>query len=224
MMIDLILKYLSSKQEIKIPGFGIFHKKDSPAFYDEKSAALLPPGKELFFEVDFNLKDENFTQFLSQQKSLSLPESQSKIVELTNYWKSTLENKKELEIPELGIFYVNDTNLVFKGNRFNTENPDNFGLEEVNLTELKNNPKDFNSPKTSDYKKSKNKLWWLFFIIPTAVIVYYATQSPELIFGKKSFHDLNKVKTNKTVKKDSLKKATLKTDSISLKNKTNAQK
>lgn len=224
MMIDLILKYLSSKQEVKIPGFGIFHKKDSPAFYDEKSAALLPPGKELFFEVDFNLKDENFTQFLSQQKSLSLPESQSKIVELTNYWKSTLENKKELEIPELGTFYVNDTNLVFKGNRFNTENPDNFGLEEVNLTELKNNPKDFNSPKTSDYKKSNNKLWWLFFIIPTAIIVYYATQSPELIFGKKSFHDLNKVKTNKTVKKDSLKKATLKTDSISLKNKTNAQK
>ena len=224
MMTDLILKYLSAKKEIKIPGFGFFYQKDSPAYYDEKSTALLPPGKELFFEVDFNLKDENFIQFVSQQKSLSLAESQSKIVELTNYWKSTLENKKELEIPELGTFYVNDTNLVFKGKRFNTENPDNFGLEEVNLTELKNNPKDFNSLKTSDYKKSNNKLWWLFFIIPTAIIVYYATQSPELIFGKKSFQSLNKIKMNKIVKKDSLKKIPFKIDSISPKNTTNAQK
>ena len=223
-MTDLILKYLSREKEAKISGFGIFYLKDSPAFYDEKSASLLPPGKEFFFDVEFDLKDENFTHFYADQKNLSFSESFTKIEETTNYWKSTLENKKELEIPELGNFYVNDDSLVFKGKRFPNQNPDNFGLEEVNLAKLKNNFTNNIQPSSENYKKSNNKLWWLFLIIPTAVVIYYATQNPELIFGKKSFQNLNKTKTNSIIKKDSLKNKTVKMDSLSPKNTANAQK
>lgn len=224
MMTDLILKYLLINGEVKVPGFGIFQQRDSPAFYDEKLVALLPPGKELFFEVNFDLKDQSFVQFLATQKGLSISESTNKLSELTNYWKSTLENKKEFTLPEFGDFFVNDEGVVFKGKRFTTENPDNFGLEEVNLEQLKNKATNSTANSDTDYKTTSNKLWWLLLIIPAAVIVYFASQNPELIFGKKSFQNLNKVKTNPVLKNDSLKNKTLKTDSISLKNTRNAQK
>ena len=96
-------------------------------------------------------------------------------------------------------------------------------MEEVNLAELKNKTTKVATTLNTDYKTSNNKFWWLFIIIPTAVIVYFATQNPELIFGKKSFPHLNKTKSN-PLKKDSFKNKTLKTDSISLKNTANAQK
>jgi nucleoid DNA-binding protein len=224
MMTELVLKYLLNKKEVKIPGFGTFLKRASPAFYDEKLASLLPPGNELFFSVDFDLKDESFIHFLSEQKNISFFESQSKILELTNYWKSTLESKKEIELSGLGIFYISDDHLVFKGKRFTTENPDNFGLEEVNLENLKNKTTNFESGSNTYYKKSSNNLWWLFFIIPTALIVYYTAKNQELIFGKISFQNLNKTKKNPFIQKDSFKKPTVKMDSIALKNTANAQK
>lgn len=224
MMTDLILKYLSLNNQVKISGFGIFYQKDSPAFYDETTAALLPPGKELFFTVDFDLKDNEFARFFAGQKNMTIGESEAKILETANYWKSTLENNKELEIPELGNFYVNDTELVFKGKRLITHNPDNFGLEEVNLSQLKKSTFTEISSEPNDYKKSTNKVWWLLFILPAAVIIYYATQNPELIFGKKSFPQPNKIKSNPVSKKDSLKNKTVKMDSVSLKNTQNAQK
>ncbi|MGS0748394.1 hypothetical protein [Halpernia sp. GG3] len=218
-MTDLILKYLVTRGEVKIPGFGIFQHRDSPAFYDEKSAAFLPPGKEFFFDVDFDLKDESIVHYLSVQKNISVSESNSKIKELTSYWKSSLENKKEFTLPELGSFFINDNSLVFKGKRFTTKNPDNFGLEEVNLAQLKNKHNNLITNSNTDYRTSNNKLWWLFFIIPTAAIIYFASQNPDLIFGKKSFQNSNKIKMNPIKKKQSLK-----TDSISLKNTANAQK
>ena len=224
MMTDLISKYLLTYSAVKIPGFGTFLQKNSQAFYDEKSAALLPPAKELFFEVYFDLRDEDFAQFFATQKNLSLSESHAKIKEFTDYWKSTLEDKNELEIPELGNFFVNDTHLVFKGKRFSTANPDNFGLEEVNLAQLKKKLSVTKKPSTNDYKTSSNKFWWLLLIIPTAAIVYFATQNPELIFGKKSFKSLNKIQKTSVGKKDNLKQEKIKTDSISIKNNANAKK
>lgn len=224
-MTDLILKYIADKKEVKIPYFGAFKQKNVPAFYDERLAALLPPAKEFFFTEDFLLNDRNFIQFVAKEKNIDINQSIAEITELVNYWKFTLQNKTILEIPNIGTFYFDDDGKSnFKGKRFEKENPDNFGLEKVNLSDLKNNSTAFNSSKNEAYKKSNNKFWWLFFIIPSAIIIYYTSQSPELIFGEKSFQKQNKIKTKSVIKKNSLKPKTIQVDSISKKNTVNAQK
>jgi hypothetical protein len=221
-MTDLILKYLRTKDEAKISGFGTFRQKEVPAFYNERSAAILPPGKELFFVEDFNLKDENFIQFVAKQRNRTINESYTEITELVNYWKFTLQNKIELDFPELGTFYTDDDHFIFKGRRFSAENPNNFGLEEVNIGKLINNATDIKSVLANDYKKSHNKIWWLLFILPTIAIVYFASQNPELIFGKKSFQNLNK--PTLAIKKQRFIKDTIKADSLSTKNSPDAKK
>lgn len=213
-MTDLILKYLSIKTEVKIPGFGIFQQKNVPAFYDERLAALLPPAKEFFFTEDFNLKDENFIQFVAKEKNIDINESYAEIAELVNYWKFTLQNKIVLEIPDLGTFYFNDQgNFIFKGKHFSSESPENFGLEELNLSELKNRKSVLGKSLENEYKTSRNPFWRLLLIIPVTAIVYFGTQNPELIFGKKSFKNLKKTKTDSVVKSKNLLKDSIKIDS-----------
>ncbi|WP_417428667.1 hypothetical protein [Halpernia sp.] len=223
-MTDLISKYLLIKKEVKIPDFGSFKLIDSAAFYDEKSAAFLPPGKEIIFEVNYDLKDLNLTDFLAKEGNKSTQEISDKLIELTTYWKNTLEAKHELEIQEFGNFYTTENSLVFKGKRFSRENPDNFGLEKINLSELKTKSLNFEKPSETDYKTNNNKLWWLLFIIPAAAIVYFTTQKPELIFGKKSFKNLNKTKIIPILKKGNIKSDTIKPDSIPTQNNINAKK
>lgn len=213
-MTDKILQFLEEKSEVKITAFGKFYLNNSPAFYDEESAALLPPGKEVLFDIDYDLKDDEFTNFLAAKNQITFSESTLKIAELTNYWKKTLEEKHELEISGLGNFYVNDDGTIFKGDRFVTKSPDNFGLEKLDLSQLNKKSSTVKSDTTEDYKTSKKAGWWFLLIIPIAALLYFALEKPELVFGKKSFKKsdlMNTINKDKKVappliiKTDSLK-------------------
>ena len=78
-MTDLLRNYLLENQVLKIPAFGTFFLKDAPAFLDEKSGAILPPGKEIVLEVDFELKDSAVIDYLALYQNRSVSEISSKL-------------------------------------------------------------------------------------------------------------------------------------------------
>lgn len=218
-MTDLLRNYLLENQVLKIPGFGTFFLKDAPAFLDEKSGAILPPGKEILFEVDFELKDSAIVNYLAINQNKPASEISIKLNETTAYWKNTLDAKHELEISEFGSFFTNDNHLSFKGKHFSAESPENFGLEKLDISELNNRKPQIQNTSAQDYKASRNPFWWLLLIIPVTAIVYFATQNPELIFGKKSFKNLKKssekpISNSKNIKNDSIKMDSLKTKTL----------
>lgn len=216
---ETISDYLQTHDFLKMPLFGVFLTSENSAFYDEKSGALLPPAREINFSVDFELQDDSFAQFLAQKENLSLEESHKKIVEIVEYWKRTLDEKKELLLQNIGSFFLEDSQMTFKGERLSTENPASFGLEKIELSTLNSTKSSVNL--VGDYKKSNSKLWWLLFLVPAGLIIYFTTQNPELIFGQKSFPQQKKTK-KKNAKKTSEK--VLPADSLSIKNFQNVQK
>lgn len=221
-MTDLILEFLRKHEEVKVPDFGRFYLKNSSAFYDEKSSVLLPPGKEINFSSNVNLADDALVNFISSKKNISRDEAERSLKETTDSWKNILDKSKELNIPQFGDFnYLNDE-LQFKGKQIATENPDNFGLEELDLLKLNQQRATPNVAQESEYKTSSGKVWWFLMLIPIAAIVYFALEKPELIFGKKSFETPKSKKeistSNSQTDKVRIKTDSTKTDSISGKN------
>lgn len=218
-MTDLMLEYLLENKVLKIPDFGTFFLKDAPAFLDEKSGAILPPGKEITFDVNYDLKDRTFADYLVNSENKSASEISLKLNELSSYWKKILETKYELEIKEFGSFFANDKHLTFRGKHFSTETPENFGLEKFNISELKSRKSYKKNSAEKDYATTRTRFWWILLLIPITAIVYFGTQNPELIFGKKSFENLKKtdetpISKSKKPQKDSLKIDSLKSKTL----------
>lgn len=212
MMTDLILEFLRKHEEVKVPGFGSFYLKNSSAFYDEKSSVLLPPGKEIYFRSNENLADVALVNFISSRLNKSTTEAKAGLKETTDSWKNILDKSKELNISQLGDFHYLNDELQFKGHQLATENPDNFGLEELDLLKL-NQQKNIPAADDRDaYKTSSGKAWWFLILIPIAAIIYFALEKPEIIFGERSFEN-QKTKETSAVKKPVMQRE-IKSDSI----------
>ena len=192
----LLLEFLKTNRPLSLLGFGTFHLKNSTAFLDSNGQNILPPGREIAFQMDSNNLSNDFIKFLAAKKDSSISAAETEIKKHVTFWNSTLEKEGKLILENIGDFTLAESVLLFTGNRLENIAPDFYGLEEINLSEIKNRK---TTNKSYQFKPS---IWWIApLIVGVLAITYFGITQPEKIFGKKSFTDLEEKKPEIKIEK-----------------------
>ena len=210
-----LLEFLKKHNLVSLPGFGTFYLHTINAVLDKEGKNILPPGAEVAFKTDVSGNGNDFAQYLSDGKKIPLIDAEIEIKKQINYWNATLLKDKKISIEHLGTFFLVDSKMVFSGNRTENLSPDFYGLEEINISQLKNS----SSKSGQSYRFTKSLFWIAPLMIGILGLTYFGVTQPEMIFGKKSFKDetpkkeVAPIKID-SIKIDSLKQVQLATDSI----------
>lgn len=197
----LLLEYLKKQASVSLSGFGTFYLRTINAVLDQEGKNILPPGAEVAFKTESSGEENKFVQFLSQQKNISLIEAEIEIKKQINYWNATLYKEKKFLVEHLGTFFLEDNKMVFVGNRTENLSPSFYGLEEINISEIKNSP----NRKSNSYQISKSFIWIGALLIGVLGLTYFGVTQPEMIFGNRSFKKEIPKKEIIPIKKDSIK-------------------
>ena len=136
-----ILEYLKQFGTATVPGFGVFSLKNSKAIINSENGSILPPASQIEFTIDYEVRAEDLTVFIAQQKQMSLEASRSDLKIQTDFWKKKLQAEQVLEIQNLGTVFIEDGHTHFKGKRIESGRPDFYGLEEIRLSDINNGEK-----------------------------------------------------------------------------------
>lgn len=212
--------YLQEKGSAELPGFGIFSIQKKSATLDEAEAKLLPPSFEVTFVKNSEVFNSDFSKYVAEKTGENLFIVQTEIKETVQSWTQQLQDKKTVSVEAIGDFFEENGEIKLISKNQITENPTFFGLEEINLKEIKEN-KVISEKKESedDYVFNKSILWIFLFIIPVGAIVFLAINYQDKIFGRKSFDISVKTSTHRIVEKPVLKKDTVKADSAKIQKK-----
>lgn len=201
---NIILKYLQNKKVVKLLGFGTFSLEKAEAVLNENSDKILPPSQKIAFSFNEKILDDGFVKFLSEQKDISENKAKDDLASKINEWKSILTENKILVLEDLGQFSYDDEQIIFEGKRIELDNSDFYGLEEINIQELKT----ISKPKSSaekDYQFSQSILWIFLVALPTLGILVLGFTQREMLFGKKSFDNISVTKATHRIQKDTTK-------------------
>lgn len=215
---SVILDSLQKNGPTSVSGFGTFYLKNTNAVVDQDTKNILPPGKEIAFNADFKGNAIRLANFISKEKNIPLIDAEIEVRKLVNFWNGTLDKEKELIVENLGTFSLDDSKVHFSGLRTENLSPDFYGLEQINISEIKK-PRIYSKQKSKENSyQFSNSIWWVLpIILGIGAITYFGITQPEYIFGKKSFNNkLPDEKPFQKVVKDSLKvdSTKIKEDSI----------
>lgn len=202
-----LLEYLKKQGNVSIPGFGTFYLHTINAVLDKEGKNILPPGTEIAFKTDISENTNDFAQYLSKQKNIPLIDAEIEIKKQLNYWNATLLKDQKVEVDHLGTFFLEDSKMFFSGNRAENLSADFYGLEEINISEIKNSAKKNGNP----YQLKKSFFWITPLLIGILGLTYFGVTQPEMIFGKKSFKEETPKKEATPIKIDTVKRDSLKT-------------
>ncbi len=195
-----LLEFVKKHGSVSFPGFGTFYLQNINAVLDEQVKNILPPATEIAFKSEASAGENEFSSFFATQKSISEVEADQEIKKQVNYWKATLYKDKKVQVENLGTFFLDESKIIFSGIRIDNLSPDFYGLEEINLSEIKNS-----STKTGNsYRLSETIYWLVPLILGILALTYFGVTQPEMIFGKKSVLTTEPKKQVIAVKKDTL--------------------
>lgn len=206
-----LLEFLKKQGKASVPNFGTFFLKNTSATLDEGGKNILPPGKEIAFSNQSTENGKDFIEYLSAQEKITLLEAEIEIRKQVTFWNTKLEKDGVVKIENFGTFSLNDSNLQFTGDKTDTVSEDFYGLEEINLLEIKKSSK--NSSGEKNYRFSKVIYWAIPLLVGLGVLAYFAVMQPEQLFGAASFLKKSEVKP-----KTEIVKPPVKMDSITIAN------
>ena len=198
-----LLEFLKKHGSAAVPNFGTFFLKNTSATLDESGKNILPPGKEIAFKADSAGNSNEFAHYLATQQKISLLEAEIEIRKQVTFWNSKLEKDGSVQIENLGTFFLNDSQLNFKGDKTETVSADFYGLEEINLAEIKNGRKNRGE---KSFQFSKTVYWLTPLLIGIAALSYFAITQPDQLFGMASFPKNSGEKPKAKIQKPILKK------------------
>ncbi|WP_226063394.1 HU domain-containing protein [Kaistella polysaccharea] len=203
----LLLEFLKKKGSVSVAGFGTFYLHTINATFDEDGKNILPPGNEIAFDSSKSENHDEFLCFLADQKNIGKEEAEKEIAKQVTYWNSALEKNHKVEVENLGSFYLEDSKLIFSGNRLENLSPAFFGLEEINISEIKKGSRTRRKP----YTFVRILAWLLPLGLLASGLTYVGLARPEIVFGKKSILTEPPQKDALIVNKDRLKSDSINT-------------
>ena len=173
-----ILQVLNTQEKLELAGLGSLSLVKKHAELDVQNDKILPPKKELVFNLDRGQKARNAFNDLSSQILKDLLEKG--IYEISGVGKWTNFAGK--------IDFV--ANPQVAGDDF-------YGFEEIIVPRVGAGSPQLMQVAEEDYKYNKSILWAFLVLMPVAGILYFAATQKEKIFGKASFESLELSKIEK---------------------------
>ena len=202
-----LLEFLKKQGTISLPGFGTFYLHTINAVLDKNGENILPPGTEVAFKADVTGKADDFAEFLAKRKKIPIIDAEIEIIKQINGWNAALHKNQQVPIENLGTLSLEDGKIIFSGNRTENLSPAFYGLEEINIAEIKTSP----TKNSNTYQFSKSFFWIIPLLVGVLGLTYVGITQPEMIFGQKSFQNETPKKEVIPVKIDSLKTDSLNT-------------
>ena len=138
MDIDLLAKMIRDvvleKDEVTLPGLGVFVAEFVPASFSDKGFTISPPYKRLTFRQEVNAGDDTLIRMYAEANNIGEDAAARIVNDFLSGLKDILMVRKSVVFPELGklratrennFFFIADENLDIY--------PEGFGLEPVSL-------------------------------------------------------------------------------------------
>ncbi|MEC5394737.1 hypothetical protein [Bergeyella sp. RCAD1439] len=184
-IVIIIASFLRRYGRAEVPSFGVFYLGKGQAKLDQSTGHLLPPAREVRFE-EGDLEGGNLlADHVAEKQGVSRGQALTLISEVVTFWKANMAEKRSFSLEGLGKFVFLEERLRFEGERVQDETPDFYGLEEINLHQLKRKT----SPKSTEYQIKNALLWAFLLILPLGGFLILAFTQREMLFGKLSFPD-----------------------------------
>jgi nucleoid DNA-binding protein len=135
---DYIKQLLYRYECVIVPGFGAFVTQFNSTKYLEKSHMFVPPARTITFNKSIQNHDGLLAETIAKGESMDFESAKHKIHLFVKDFKSALKINRELEISQLGVFYLDDEEKLSFEPQTNTNYfVDAFGLSAVSTSILK---------------------------------------------------------------------------------------
>jgi len=115
---QVITKALYTNDCVIVPDFGGFITQKKSAFFDSHNQTLLPPSKQLTFNVQLHQNDGLLVNLFAMENHLAYEQSMSEIDLSVKHWKTTLQNGEKLQLAQIGDFWCDaEGNIQFQQDR-----------------------------------------------------------------------------------------------------------
>ncbi|WP_379968282.1 hypothetical protein [Epilithonimonas sp. UC225_85] len=192
-----IYQYLLKHQKAEVPDFGVFELTKESAKIDAENSIIIPPKEVVTFQYQPFVVDNQLAKYIADETNSNIFIIQTNLKNEVAKWFQKLQQKNTLHLENLGQFQLDEHDKVIK---ITDNNADVFGLEEINLQNLKS----FKSRKTiisGDYSFNKKVIWTFLAIVILGSVSLFLFGDQQLIFGKSS-----QIPTKKIVKRVAPKK------------------
>jgi len=128
---DYLSELLGQYEEVSVPGLGYFVRERVNGYYNDKEAKFYPPYHKVKF-VPQPKDDDTFAQYVADKKNISLASSKYFAEKFVSKLREQALTGKYL-FADLGLFYTDQDQLVFKPNDKIVDDPAFYGYPPVNI-------------------------------------------------------------------------------------------
>lgn len=144
-----IRELLDEKKRVILAGFGNLELKTPDGVQSPSGSRIDPPGITVRFDSSFSKDDGLLASVYAKGEGLENDEAQQRVLELIDAIKFALDRGESYSLPETGTFDRDDDGKV----RFQVDpswllEPDQYGLESMDLLELEDLPAEEEVPET----------------------------------------------------------------------------
>ena len=138
MDIDLLAKMIRDvvleKDEVALPGLGVFVAEFVPASFSDKGFTINPPYKRLTFRQEVNAGDDTLIRMYAEANNIGEDAAARIVNDFLSGLKDILMVRKSVVFPELGkLRATRENNFFFIADENIDIYPEGFGLEPVSL-------------------------------------------------------------------------------------------
>ncbi len=185
---------LDERKQVILPGFGNLEVKTPEGGALPSGSRIDPPGTSIRFDAGFSKDDGMLAERLAAGEELEKEEAQQRVLELIDAIKFALDKGEAYILPEAGTFSRDEDGKV----NFTVDpdwilEPDQYGLESMDLLELEELPEEKETqtkeetvrepelqsepkvtPLAPPIPKRKGKKWRVVWMVAAALIVILA--------------------------------------------------
>ena len=178
---------LDERKRVILPGFGNLEVIAPEGTQTPSGNRINPPGISVRFDTSFSKDDDLLAETLAAGEVLERDEAQQRVLELIDAIKFSLDKGEDYLLPEAGNFSRDaDGKILFQADPAWVLEPDQYGLESMDLLELEELPIEEENTKETEAEskaspkvttlappkaKPKSKKWRIIWVVAAALIV-----------------------------------------------------
>lgn len=134
---NYINELLQQHDFVALPNFGGFVASYNSAIINVSNGLVQPPYKNIVFNKNLTHNDGLLAHYIIEQTQCTMPQALVAIEEYVQHINTSIATHKRVELPQLGVFYVNAENtLLFRQNKAQDFSLASYGLPSFTVNKL----------------------------------------------------------------------------------------